>query len=220
MQSKWLLQLVRGTADAAFAIDTAGLISAWNRAAEDFFGLSLAEVIDRPCYEVVQGGNEAGPFCSQHCSVHRALKTRQPVTNFDLRLQTKTGKEWCNLTIQIVSEPESNRRYSVHVVRRFDVHTLIEQLGRLIVEGQPVRQSQTAAQLISSSLATSTNVKLTPREIEILQMLAKGKRTPEIADRLYISPATVNNHVQHIMEKLDSHSRLEVVVRARDAGII
>lgn len=220
MRSKWLLQLVHGTADAAFAIDNSGTISAWNSAAEDLFGLSADEVIGRPCYQIIQGADESGQFCSRHCSLHDALQLNQPFANFDLRVKTKAGREWCNLTIQIVDDPESAARHAVHIVRRLDVHKLIEQLGHVIMESKATKESQTAAQLISSSLATAPEVKLTTREREILQMLAKGKRTPDIANQLYISPATVNNHVQHIMDKLDSHSRLEVVARARDAGII
>lgn len=220
MRSKWLLQLVQGTADAAFAIDGSGLISAWNRTSEELFGLSADEVIGRPCYPIIQGADESGQFCSPHCSIHNALRMNQPVANFDLRVKTKTGGEWCNLTIQIVDDPESGTRYAVHIVRRLDVHQLIEQLRHVIMESKVTKESQTAAQLISSSLATAPEVKLTAREEEVLQMLAKGKRTPDIANQLYISPATVNNHVQHIMDKLDSHCRLEVVARARDLGII
>lgn len=220
MRSKWLLQLVQGTADAAFAIDSSGFMSAWNSASEELFGLGADDVIGRPCYQIIQGADESGHFCSQHCSVHNALRINQPVANFDLRVKTKTGREWCNLTIQIVDDPESGARHAVHIVRRLDVHKLIEQLGHVIMESKTTKESQTAAQLISSSLATVPDVKLTTREREVLQMLAKGKRTPDIANQLYISPATVNNHVQHIMDKLDSHSRLEVVARARDAGII
>lgn len=220
MRSKWLLQLVQGTADAAFAVDGSGMISAWNSAAEELFGLKSDEALSQPCHEIFQGTQESGPFCSPECSIHQALHLNQPVANFDLRLKTKTGREWCNLAVEIVDDPESGTRHAVHIMRRLDLHKLIEQLGRVINESKATRESQTAAQLISSSLATAPEVKLTAREKEILQMLAKGKRTPDIADQLYISPATVNNHVQHIMEKLDSHSRLEVVVRAREAGIL
>ncbi len=49
MRSEKLLQLVEGTADAAFALDGSGLIDAWNSAAKKLFGLSPSEVIGRPC---------------------------------------------------------------------------------------------------------------------------------------------------------------------------
>lgn len=220
MEAKWLLQLVQGTGDPAFAVDVSGRIRAWNLAAEELFGFKSAKVVGRPCHEILQGTRESESFCSPHCSIHQALEMNQPVSNFDLKLQVRTGNEWCNLTIEMVAAPESEQRYAVHVVRRLDVHKLIEQLGRVMIASQAPGQSETAAKLMSSSLANASEVKLTAREKEILSMLANGRRTPDIANQLYISPATVNNHVQHIMEKLDSHSRLEVVIRARDAGII
>ena len=74
MPAKQIAKLVEGTADAAFAIDDSGLISAWNKAAEELFGLSSAEAIGRACYEVVQGTDEGGIVCSEHCA--RAVETR------------------------------------------------------------------------------------------------------------------------------------------------
>ena len=56
---------------------------------------------------------------------------------------------------------------------------------------------------------------LTPREIEVLRLIATGLRTGAIADRLHVSPATVRNHVQHIFDKLGAHNRLEAVACAR-----
>ncbi|HYW74989.1 MAG TPA: LuxR C-terminal-related transcriptional regulator [Pyrinomonadaceae bacterium] len=220
MVTKWLPDLVEGTADPAFAVDGQGLISAWNSAAEELFGLRFDEVLKRPCHEILQGSHEQGPFCSGQCSIHRALRVNRPLPNFDLKLETRTGKQWCNLTIEMVTAPESNERHAIHVVRPLDVQRLIEQLRRVMVTTQVPSESEAAAKLISSALAAAPNGRLTGREQEILEMLAQGKGTSKIAERLYISRATVNNHVQHIMEKLDAHSRLEVVARAREAGII
>jgi len=220
MGSHWLLQLVQGTADAAFAVDANGSIAAWNDTAGELFGLRQDEVIDRPCHEILRGVCESGPFCSEHCSIHQALELNQPVSNFDLRLQTSRGTEWCNVTITIVGQPDSETRHALHIVQRLDVHRLIELLARIMSDSRGTAESQTTAQLVSSSLSSVPQVKLTRREKEILGMLASGKRTSDIAILLFISPATVNNHVQHVMDKLDSHSRLEVVARAREAGII
>jgi two-component system, NarL family, nitrate/nitrite response regulator NarL len=51
---------------------------------------------------------------------------------------------------------------------------------------------------------------LTRRELDILRLLAAGA----MAERLHVSPATVRNHVQHILEKLGVHSRLEAAAFA------
>ena len=56
--------------------------------------------------------------------------------------------------------------------------------------------------------------RLTPREMEVLQHVAKGMNNREIAKELYISENTVKNHVRNILEKLHLHSRMEAVVYA------
>lgn len=60
---------------------------------------------------------------------------------------------------------------------------------------------------------------LTPREREILQFLAEGVTTTGIAGRLVLSQATVRNHVQNILTKLDAHSKLEAVTIALRHGL-
>jgi DNA-binding CsgD family transcriptional regulator len=54
---------------------------------------------------------------------------------------------------------------------------------------------------------------LTPRELEILDLLRQGLRNKEIAATLFISPSTVKVHVQHIREKLGARTRAEAVAR-------
>jgi DNA-binding NarL/FixJ family response regulator len=55
---------------------------------------------------------------------------------------------------------------------------------------------------------------LTEREMEVLQEMTEGYVQKEIADRLFISPSTVNTHIQHIYEKLHVHSGIEAVAKA------
>jgi DNA-binding NarL/FixJ family response regulator len=55
---------------------------------------------------------------------------------------------------------------------------------------------------------------LTEREGEILKLLAEGLRNDDIAERLVISPQTVQTHVRNILSKLRVHSRLEAVAFA------
>jgi RNA polymerase sigma factor (sigma-70 family) len=61
---------------------------------------------------------------------------------------------------------------------------------------------------------------LTPREREILQLIAEGHTNPEIAKRLYISKKTVEAHRSHIMEKLDIHDVVDLVKYAIRKGIV
>jgi pimeloyl-ACP methyl ester carboxylesterase/DNA-binding CsgD family transcriptional regulator len=60
---------------------------------------------------------------------------------------------------------------------------------------------------------------LTPRECEIFGLIAKGLKNDEIADKLFISPKTVRNHITHIFSKLQIDSRSKAIVLAREAGL-
>lgn len=61
---------------------------------------------------------------------------------------------------------------------------------------------------------------LTPRELEVLRLLAGGASTEDVADGLFVSVSTVRNHVHSILTKLGVHSKLEAVVTAVREGII
>jgi DNA-binding NarL/FixJ family response regulator len=61
---------------------------------------------------------------------------------------------------------------------------------------------------------------LTPREIEVLKMLAEGVSNQQIAERLVLSLHTVRNHVQNVISKLGAHSKLEAVAAAVREGIV
>jgi len=61
---------------------------------------------------------------------------------------------------------------------------------------------------------------LTPREVEVLKLLAGGASNQQIADALVLSLHTVRNHVQNVITKLGAHSKLEAVATAVREGII
>lgn len=60
---------------------------------------------------------------------------------------------------------------------------------------------------------------LTEREEEILGLIARGKSNQEIAESLYLSLKTVQNHVSNIFTKLQVADRAQAVIRAREAGL-
>src|SRR5215212_8807805 len=60
---------------------------------------------------------------------------------------------------------------------------------------------------------------LTPRELEVLSLIAQGLRNREIAARLVISERTVGNHISNIFSKLQVADRAQAIVRARQAGL-
>ena len=61
---------------------------------------------------------------------------------------------------------------------------------------------------------------LTPREVEVLRLLARGLSNKEIAQRLSISPKTVGNHAEHIYAKIDAQSRAAAAYFAMQQGLL
>ncbi len=61
---------------------------------------------------------------------------------------------------------------------------------------------------------------LTPRELEVLQLIAEGLSNREIGERLFIALSTVKGHNQSIYGKLEVHRRTEAVARARELGLL
>jgi DNA-binding NarL/FixJ family response regulator len=95
-----------------------------------------------------------------------------------------------------------------YIVKPPDLDELLARVRRLIDRTQGHRQ------------AASDDHGLTPRELEVLQLLGRGKRAPEIALELGITPKTVSSHVQHILVKLGVHSRAQAVARAYEYGLV
>ncbi|HWV47939.1 MAG TPA: response regulator transcription factor, partial [Microbacterium sp.] len=61
---------------------------------------------------------------------------------------------------------------------------------------------------------------LSPRELEVLRLVAAGRSNPEIARELYIGEATVKTHLLHVFEKLGVSDRTRAVTLALELGIL
>ena len=208
-----LADLLAGTADGAFAIDGDGRIIYWNRAAEGVLGYSGREVIGRQCCDVLMGDDEIGNrLCCRDCHIMELSKSRALVHSFDMRTRTKAGSPiWVNVsTLRLPSENVGDR--TVHLIR--DV-TASREILALIRERLVARAPTEPAASNGNG-----NAALTAREIEILRLVASGLNTKRTAERLYVSPATVRNHIQNILGKLGAHSRLEAVAQARQHRLI
>jgi len=66
----------------------------------------------------------------------------------------------------------------------------------------------------------NSKLNLSPRELEVLQLMVEGKSNPEIATLLFISPNTVKTHVRGIMNKLSVDDRVQAAVLALRSGLV
>ena len=215
MTPQRLLDLVRSTADPAFAVDHEGVIVAWNAAAAGAFGIAEDEAVKHLCAHTIRGGDECGPVCAIECTVQQLVGARRPVRNFDLLVPTPRGRQWYNFSVLIYAEVGSPDAFGLHVARLVDTQKRLETLVRDFVRTEVPDSGGTSVNRTAIS-----NAALSEREIEVLHFLAQGLTTSEVATELGISRTTVNNHVQHAMTKLSAHTRLEAIRKAEFGGLI
>jgi DNA-binding NarL/FixJ family response regulator len=94
---------------------------------------------------------------------------------------------------------------------------------RAVAAGETVLAPSIAAKLVSRVRADAASVAppaLSPREREVLVLVAAGRSNPEIAKALYIGEATVKTHLLHAFEKLGVNDRTRAVTRAMELGLL
>jgi DNA-binding CsgD family transcriptional regulator len=89
---------------------------------------------------------------------------------------------------------------------------------RLIIREVPVPVPANGEFVVNS--ASVQKLGLTPRELEILSLIAGGLSTREIAERIYVSENTVKTHSANLFSKLNARRRTQAVQIAKEAGVI
>ncbi len=121
--------------------------------------------------------------------------------SFDVRAHTKAGRPvWLNLST--LTARSAGRTFVAHLFR--DVTATREQ--RTPITPEP------------ATMPEAPRASLTLRERQVVRLLAGGASTCEMAARLRVSRTTIRNHVQHLLDKLGVHSRLEAVVLMSGRG--
>jgi DNA-binding NarL/FixJ family response regulator len=115
-----------------------------------------------------------------------------------------------------------------YLAKNDSTETILAGIVRAAAAGEPLLSSRTTEALIHRLRALSAErirgevlrAKLSPREIEVLALIAEGHDNAEIARVLFISPHTVKHHVRTICEKLGVQNRVQAAVRAARAGVV
>lgn len=200
-------EITASTGDAAFAVDRAGLILAWNTAASRLFGYSASEALGRRCWELLEGRDVfRNRYCCEGCPLRESAFAHEPIRESRLELTKADGERLpVDVFMLLVGDNEAGN-VLVHLCR-------------------PAATVEAGKSLSASHVPEAHSLNrhrgmLTAREIEVLSLLDCGKGTDDIASLLCISRTTVRNHVQHILFKLRVQSRIAAVSKARQLGLI
>jgi PAS domain S-box-containing protein len=207
-----ILDLFAGTGAAVTAVDSRQRIAAWNSAAEGMLGFSASEVVGTGCIGLMNGcDREDQQVCRRDCTVIEQVKQREPVARYEMLCRSRHGEPlWVNISIVRVEPIDVSSPVAIHV---------IQPAGTSSNEGSAAAEEPLRVGALIANEQESKPV-LTPREREVLRLLAAGKGVREIAAKLVISAATVRNHIANILSKLGVHTRLQAVVHASTHGLL
>ena len=176
-------------------------------------GFRASEVLGQNCFNVFQGSDSNGCLtCRQECDAVLLAANEEPIRNRDFLTHTKCGSSiWLNIITLRVPSHWQKLTLLMYVMRDITRQKVIESnLQQLFIKVLGTSRVETAR---FEDLPSPCG-HLTAREREVLQLLAAGLPTQKLASTLYISEATVRNHIHQIISKLGVHNRLEAVVLA------
>lgn len=179
---------------AVIATDAAGIVTTWNARAESLYGWSREEAIGRSIVELTVDG-DAGD-AEEIMSALRRGESWQGA--FPLR-----RKDGTRFTAFVKDSPMHD-----------DDGNLIGIVGVSIELSDPdLADAIRAVSDVADSAGRRARV-LSPREREILGLLARGLTGEQIAARLVLSPETIRTHIRNAREKLGASTRVEAVTMA------
>ena len=237
---KFLLQA--RTAEAIFVVDPEYRIVYWDANAESLTGLLAEEPLGGACEELFGAGCEGEverTFSNEqhhHSAMSSAMRLAHaghPSQGYEMRIPTRWGqKRWVGVSNLSLQTEEGT--YLIHLLR--DTHAQHEtlQMARALIgggfsSGKGATREEPSKEELSVGRGRDTYNRdtynrdtpgLTPRQLEVLGMLACGKSAREICTELYLSQATVRNHIRALLLALGAHSQLEALAKARQAGLL
>jgi len=196
---------------------------------DPLFRASVRESLERAGFDVVEAdGGEA--------ALASASRRKPDLVLLDVCLPGASGYEVCRelrdrfgetLGIIFISGERTDSIDRVsglllgaddYVVKPFDPDELLARVRTVVRRVTEPRKSFFGNGHAADSCASDTE--LTPRELEVLELLAEGLTQPQIARQLVISPRTVGTHIQNLLGKLNVHSRAQAVALAHREGLV
>ena len=217
--------IIENAARAAVATDGDNTVLHWNGAAVELFGFTADDAIGRNFQRVIQARDVHGNRLSaDHGAFHEMIRIGEAPQSFEIAIITATGKMIrVAVSIVIVIGPKATEYTLIYLMtpmhrRRRADEAIDRLLAQANVPGVTVPGAQQATG--ADQRGTSRPPHLTRRQLEVLLLLAEGKKSREIAEELCISVHTVRTHIQGVLRSLGAANRLEAVSRALHERLI
>lgn len=198
---------------------------------------TAGQALGRLCHEVFGGRDLFGNrFCSESCPVSQTLNRHEGVNRFEMRTGDQLRPQVLGVTVVEIPDPRRGFHTAVHILDQIEEKSwLARELSRLreaadatardasdsSEDGVPIQLhlspsaiAPTRAPWLNEALVEA----LSDRELDVLRAVASGQANKDIARALHISVATTRNHVQHILKKLDVHTKLEAMAMVSRNG--
>ena len=177
-------------------------------------------------------GREAVELCRQLQPDLALLDVRMP--EMDGLAATRSIKQACPKTSVLIITTHEHSDYLVAALKAGAAGYMLKDVTRQellsavrrVLRGESIIDSDVAARALQrlarepSAYDGPTLERLTPREHQVLQLLAQGMTNREIAGQLTLSVGTVKIHVEHIIAKLGVSDRTQAAVRAVESGLL
>jgi PAS domain S-box-containing protein len=180
---------------AVIATDLDGVVTNWNTRAESLYGWTREEALGQPITELTVPEQSQTPAAEIIAALQRGESW-----GGSFRLRRKDGSQF---TAYIKDSPvldEAGRMVGI--------------VGVSIEIADPELARAVRALVGSENHGARRTRTLSPREREVLGLLARGLTGEQIAERLVLSPETVRTHIRNAREKLGASTRVEAVTMA------
>jgi DNA-binding CsgD family transcriptional regulator len=210
------LEVLARSSAAAFAIDRSEKIIYWNEGAERILGWSADEMLGKLCFEALDGHDPFGNlYCTAQCPIVVAATKGEAPEPYLMQVRDREkGVRTIRVRAVPLPEPGEAFRCLMHLIEPQDGLDAAALVAQLKAAASGTAHSKPAPDPI-----LSVNP-LTPREREIVLLLSNGYAALNIAAKLNLSHATVRNHIQNVLRKLEVHSQVEAIAVAFRRGWI
>jgi len=209
------LELIAESKAPAYGMDRRDRIVFWNEGAEKALGWSSEEVLGKMCHDVLAGRDVFGNlYCTKECPVVLSAIAGDDVQPFLIDVKKKGSEASVKIVVRSIPLPAAGPSFAV--LMHF-LETESPSLDTLISSIRSAVREPAGLPPADPPISVSP---LTGRQREIVMLVSKGYAALNIAAKLNLSHATVRNHIQNVLRKLEVHSQVEAVALSFRRGWI